>query len=84
MAVAAESHRDFLIPERILMRPTTNTLYSDAMCLFFCGNIISHICEAFNPFYISASKRANMRGIVSAEARWETIAIPDASLVSLP
>ncbi len=42
MAVAADSHRDFLIPEqyRLAVRPTTNDKALDGLCLFFCRTFI--------------------------------------------
>jgi len=45
MAVAADFHRNFLIPEHTDKAcPTTNMMtYSDALRLFFCFTIISQI-----------------------------------------
>ncbi len=51
MAVAADSHRDFLIPEH----PTTQNArqpmrraHRDELCLFFCKDIISQGREEVN------------------------------------
>ena len=45
MAVAADFHRNFLIPERSLTadRPTTEHRARDEPCLFFCTGILYHI-----------------------------------------
>ena len=49
MAVAADFHRDFLIPERyrLSVRPTTKAVNqpSDELCLFFCVRILYQICR---------------------------------------
>ena len=53
MAVAADSHRDFLIPEHTWVCPTTSVISRlDDLCLFFCNLIISHQ----NCFFNSKSK----------------------------
>ena len=43
MAVAADSHRDFLIPEHTAVCSTTNVnSHLDDLRLFFCNIIIAH------------------------------------------
>ena len=43
MAVVADSHRDFLIPEEVIVTPpTTGQNAHDEPCLFFCALIVSH------------------------------------------
>ena len=48
MAVATDSHRDFLIPEHTGVCPTTNVITRfDDLRLFFCFIIISHLRRFF-------------------------------------
>ena len=50
MAVAADSHRDFLIPEKVIVTPpTTGQNAPDEPCLFFCVLIVSHRAPIVNP-----------------------------------
>ena len=49
MAVAADFHRDFLIPEQYTTCPTTQNICDD-LRLFFCDITITHCAVKFKPF----------------------------------
>ena len=58
MAVATDSHRYFLIPERTAARPTTN-ISIQMLCVYsFVQYIISYLSAFFNPFL---KKRYNIK-----------------------
>lgn len=58
MAVATDSHRNFLIPEHTVLQYARQRIvfYSDALRLFFCEGIIAYCYKFFNRLQ---AKKAN-------------------------
>ena len=67
MAVAADFHRDFLIPERTGCA-RQRRIAADDLCLFFCGDSVpqsDRVCKHFlPPKQVSKQKKQAIRQVV--------------------